>query len=187
MDRPRLTRTPLALLLGLASALAPTSTPAQSGGSGTPSALWERSGERWTTRSRLPDFSYAGYHRGERPLPTRAPDVSVKDYGAVGDGQADDTAAFRRAIEVNPGEVIAVPAGRYKITNFLTITASGTVLQGEGLLSGREGERRCTTGEMVTYEPGETHGMRAADVEVHLLALITPRPGERAPSTGGRT
>ena len=61
-----------------------------------------------------------------------------------------------------------------------------TVLQGEGLLSGKDGERRCTAGEMVTYEPGETHGMRATDVELHLLALITPRPGKRAPSPGGR-
>ena len=59
-----------------------------------------------------------------------------------------------------------------------------TVLHGEGILSGAHGERRCTTGEMVTYEPGETHGMRATDLEFHLLAVITPRPGDRTRSAG---
>jgi hypothetical protein len=120
-------------VLALGLLLAPGIVSAQqASGGGTSSALWGERGERWSPASRLPDFSYAGYHRGERPLPTRAPDVSVMDYGAVGDGKADDTAAFRRAIEVNPGEVIAVPAGQYRITNILTISASGTVLQGDG-------------------------------------------------------
>jgi hypothetical protein len=26
------------------------------------SALWGRTGEKWTPQSRLPDFSFAGYH-----------------------------------------------------------------------------------------------------------------------------
>ena len=34
------------------------------------SLLWGRDGERWQPDSRLPDFSYAGYYRGEKPLPT---------------------------------------------------------------------------------------------------------------------
>src|SRR5690606_13038896 len=33
------------------------------------SLLWGRTGERWSPTSRLPDFSYAGYRRGEAPLP----------------------------------------------------------------------------------------------------------------------
>ena len=41
------------------------------------SALWGAHGERWTPDGRLPDFSYAGYHCGEAPLPTVAPGVSV--------------------------------------------------------------------------------------------------------------
>ncbi|MBU0530841.1 MAG: hypothetical protein KKC05_04160, partial [Nanoarchaeota archaeon] len=34
------------------------------------SALWGIDGEVWDSYSRLPDFSYAGYHAGERDLPT---------------------------------------------------------------------------------------------------------------------
>ncbi len=57
-----------------------------------------------------------------------------------------------------------------------------TVLRGEGFLAGRDGERLCHEGQLVTYEPGETHGMRAGDAELHLLAMITPRPGARPSS-----
>jgi len=33
------------------------------------SELWGRNGERWDPAGRLPDFSYAGYHQGEKPIP----------------------------------------------------------------------------------------------------------------------
>ncbi len=96
------------------------------------SRLWGNHGELWTANGRLPDYSYAGYHRGERSLPELRADVSVKDFGAVGDGKTDDTAAFKRAIKESSGKTIAVPAGRYAITDILEIHTSGTVLQGAG-------------------------------------------------------
>ncbi len=96
------------------------------------SDLWGRQGELWSAESRLPDFSYAGYHRGERPLPTLVPDCSVKDFGAVGDGQTDDTQAFQRAIEQSAGKTISVPPGVYVITDFLAINTTGTSLKGAG-------------------------------------------------------
>ena len=96
------------------------------------SRLWGRSGELWSPPSRLPDFSYAGYRRGEKEIPRRAVDVSVKDFGARGDGRTDDTAAFQKAIAESAGKVIFVPRGNYRITDFLTIAASGTVLRGAG-------------------------------------------------------
>lgn len=96
------------------------------------SQLWGTAGERWEPGSRLTDFSYAGYHRGELPLPERKAEVSVKDFGAVGDGKTDDTAAFKRALAEAGGKVIAVPPGRYLITDILEICDSGTVLQGAG-------------------------------------------------------
>ena len=80
----------------------------------------------------MPDFSYAGYQRGEKPLPERTPDVSVKDLGAIGDGVADDTVAIQKAIDANPGRTIRLPAGRYRLSDVVTIKTSGTVLQGDG-------------------------------------------------------
>ena len=96
------------------------------------SKLWGNAGELWSPQSRLPDFSYAGYHRGEQPLPDRKPDVSVKDFGAIGDGKTDDTAAIKQAVASAAGKVIAFPLGRYLITDIIEINHSGTVLQGAG-------------------------------------------------------
>lgn len=96
------------------------------------SALWGADGQLWNPAGRLMDYSFAGYHRGERPLPQLAPQANVKDFGAVGDGTTDDTAAFQRAVREAAGKVIAIPAGRYLITDIIEIRRSGTVLQGAG-------------------------------------------------------
>ncbi len=98
----------------------------------TYSLLWGESGEAWQAEARLTDFSYAGYRRGEEPIPSRSPQVSVKDFGAIGDAATDDTAAFQDCIRNNPGRVIFIPAGTYLITDFLVLNQSGTVLQGAG-------------------------------------------------------
>ncbi len=96
------------------------------------SKLWGKEGQLWSGSSRLPDFSYAGYRRGEAPLPEPAGEISVKDFGAVGDGQADDTEAFKKAISKSRGQAVFVPAGKYRITDFLYIRRSGVSLVGEG-------------------------------------------------------
>lgn len=96
------------------------------------SALWGKSGERYVPGGRLPDFSYAGYHRGEASPPSYAVAVNVKDFGAKGDGNTDDTQAFKDAIAAVKSGAILVPAGRYPITDFLYIRKSGVVLRGEG-------------------------------------------------------
>jgi hypothetical protein len=96
------------------------------------SQLWGRDGELWGPVSRLPDFSFAGYHRGESKPPNLPRGVSVKDFGARGDGVTDDTRAFRDAIARVETGVIEVPAGRYVITNVLEITRPNLVLRSEG-------------------------------------------------------
>ena len=115
-------------LAGLAPLLGAAPTPQATNASD----LWGSEGERWTPRSRLPDFSFAGYHAGEKPIPDVAVKSSIKDFGAQGDGVADDTAAFQRALaSVNKGAIV-IPAGRYRITGALTIQKPGLVLRGAG-------------------------------------------------------
>lgn len=115
----------LLAVLGAQSATVPEARAATS-------PLWGERGEYWTPQSRLPDFSFAGYQRVEKPLPTFPPGVSVKDFGARGDGQTDDTAAFQRALtEVRSG-AIEVPPGRYRLTGLLEITRPNLVLRGAG-------------------------------------------------------
>jgi len=51
--------------------------------------------------------------------------VSVKDFGAVGDGVTDDTVAILAAITASPGRVIFFPNGKYKFTQTLEMTDVG--------------------------------------------------------------
>jgi hypothetical protein len=96
------------------------------------SALWGERGENWTPQSRLPDFSFAGYHCGEKALPNVPPGVSVKDFGAKGDAVADDSQAFLDALEKVRSGAIEVPPGRYRITRILEIHRPNVVLRGAG-------------------------------------------------------
>ena len=65
-----------------------------------------------------------------RNLSNRSTDfVSVKDYGAVGNGVTDDTAAIQAAI--NSGKAAYLPAGTYRVTTSLTLP-SGAIVFGEG-------------------------------------------------------
>lgn len=58
--------------------------------------------------------------------------ISVKDYGAVGDGQADDTKAFEAAIA--QGKPLLVSSGSYVVGN-LDITVPLSFLPGAALLA----------------------------------------------------
>jgi hypothetical protein len=62
--------------------------------------------------------------------------ISVKDFGAVGDGVADDTAEIQAAIDAviaSGGGMLYIPAGTYKTTSALTVSdASKINIQGAG-------------------------------------------------------
>jgi len=63
--------------------------------------------------------------------------ISVLDFGAVGNGIADDTAAFQAALNAGAGNTVNVPAGNYLITSTLTMLAN-TTLQGSSSAFGLE-------------------------------------------------
>lgn len=56
--------------------------------------------------------------------------VSVKDFGAVGNGSTNDTAAIQAAI--NTGKRVYIPTGNYYITDALTISTAGQMITGDG-------------------------------------------------------
>lgn len=96
------------------------------------SQLWGRHGELWQAGSRLPDFSFAGYHRGDDPLPNVEVVTDVTQFGADGGDNLDDTEAFRSAIQATRRGAILVPAGRYVISDLVEINKPGVVLRGAG-------------------------------------------------------
>jgi len=57
--------------------------------------------------------------------------VSIKDFGAVGDGVADDTARIQDAINSSPLQVIHIPSGTYLVTDTITVP-SGNIIVGDG-------------------------------------------------------
>ncbi len=90
----------------------------------------------------LHDFSYAGYHAGEAPLPTLAgPSFDVTTYGADPTGAADATDAVQGAIDAasvaaSAGTAIVdFPAGTYRIDGTLRVEADNVVLRGAGSTS----------------------------------------------------
>lgn len=56
--------------------------------------------------------------------------VCVLDYGAVGDGVADDTAAVQAAI--NTGKSVYFPSGTYKVTSALSFNQADVAYYGDG-------------------------------------------------------
>ena len=64
-------------------------------------------------------FAVAGAGAAELPVLDWTPGsdwINVKDHGAVGDGQADDTAAIQRALDaMRDGSTVYFPAGVYRL------------------------------------------------------------------------
>lgn len=62
--------------------------------------------------------------------------VSVMDFGALGDGVTDDTAAIQAAIDAviaSGGGTLSIPAGTYTITNSLNVSDANKInIQGAG-------------------------------------------------------
>ncbi|MCW2237895.1 glycosyl hydrolase family 28-related protein [Azospirillum canadense] len=78
----------------------------------------------------LSTFVAPGAGAVRRPIREKLADaVSVKDFGAVGDGVVDDTIAIQAAL--TSASAVHVPPGTYKITNTLTV-AYGKTLAGAG-------------------------------------------------------
>jgi len=79
-------------------------------------------------------FIQAGTGAVQRTVESKLQDiVSVKDFGAVGDGVADDTAAIQAAIDsLTSGGVIIFPKGKYLVSSTITINTPNIHLKGTG-------------------------------------------------------
>lgn len=132
------------------------------------SALWGKNGEKWEERGRLPDFSFAGYHRGETTIPNVPAVASVKDFGAIGDGKHDDTDAFKQAIARTDRGAIEIPPGRYLLTDILDIRKGNLVLRGAG------------PGKTTLYFPKQLNDLRP-----NMGATTSGRPTSNYSWSGG--
>lgn len=82
---------------------------------------------------------------------------NVKDYGAVGDGKADDTAAIRKAIEATGlGGTVRFPMGVYKISGTLNLEAVHLV---GNISGGFPSDADVLPGIIVTHTDGASSQM----------------------------
>ena len=97
------------------------------------SSLWGSNGEKWKPAGRLPDFSYAGYHSGEMPIPNGPARWNLKrDFKAKGDGESDDSDALLNAVQNIKRGVLFIPEGTYVIAKRIDIARGNLVLRGAG-------------------------------------------------------
>lgn len=62
--------------------------------------------------------------------------ISVKAYGAVGNGITDDTTAIQNALNANVGNTVLFPAGTYKVTSGLTVGVGTFIFAYNATLNG---------------------------------------------------
>ncbi|MCA7962495.1 hypothetical protein LGM54_05955 [Burkholderia cenocepacia] len=103
---------------------------------------WENGGTRFVSATG------AGFE-----LASTSP-VSVRQFGAVGDGVTDDTAAFQAAL--NAGlTTVYVPAGRYLLGKLVMPTTVGFVFYGDGTSSVLI--QKAGTGSLLTWDTSSVH------------------------------
>ena len=79
----------------------------------------------------IPKYDQGSTGAVNRPINIKLQDwVHVKDFGAIGDGTADDTTAIQNALNASSAVYFGGPGNTYKITAALTVN-SGQVIFGE--------------------------------------------------------
>ncbi|MDQ3662249.1 MAG: glycoside hydrolase family 55 protein, partial [Actinomycetota bacterium] len=105
--------------------------------------------------------------------------LNVKDYGAVGDGVADDTAAIRAAMDTAAAEHAPVyfppTPGGYRISSALTVSTDFMVLLGRG----------ATVTQTAANTPGfDLNGSSDVTIEGFYLRSTTARTWSSASFRG---
>lgn len=63
--------------------------------------------------------------------------VSVKDFGAVGDGVTDDTTAIQNAVNAASGKILCFPSGTYLISSSISFLAWSGNIVGRGVIKAK--------------------------------------------------
>ena len=104
--------------------------------------------------------------------------ISVKDFGAVGDGSAPDAAAFAAAIAAvaSTGQAIYVPAGTYKIGSVLSTTGHLSMFgDGDSTVLDFSGLTTASTGLTVTGSVTQIESVSSANAN-NVSMVFTSNP-----------
>lgn len=116
------------------------------------------------------------------PAGARVPYLNVADFGAVGDGKADDTAAFQKAIaaadQFSSGRVVLVPGGTYRLSEPLRLKS--TLLAGQ-IAGGWPADTRPMPGLKIDLTDGRPALLAETGASVHGLCFAFASHGEMGP------
>ena len=94
--------------------------------------------------------SLVGFNNGSLGSTTRTAEakmrdvINARDFGAIGNGGADDTAAIQAAVNASDGNTVHFPAGQYRLTAPITASQSISIL-GVGNGAGPGGAEQSNT------------------------------------------
>lgn len=105
--------------------------------------------------------------------------VNIKDFGAIGDGVTDDTAAIQAALDsITDGGTVLIPAGIYKISYSLLV-GSNTTLVGQGrksIIKAELSNTLCAT--LINKNADSVGGYDAAEnIELRNFAIESNASG----------
>ena len=138
-------------------------------------------------------FLAAGSGASQRTVLDKLRDVvSVKDFGAVGDGVADDTAAFTNAVTAAGTRNVFVPGGSYKITGTVTGSfysdATVTIVTGTVNTINRIGSVLSTTGALTVTGTAATGALTVtgtASVSDNIIIATSGKGIDFSATTSG--
>jgi len=108
----------------------------------------------------IPKFEQTGSTTVNRPFNQKLQEiVSVKDFGAVGDGTTNDGAACQLAINsLTTGGILYFPAGTYLITEdtVLTVAVANTHIEGKGATLKISGAIAGSNANMISLNANNT-------------------------------
>lgn len=126
-----------------------------------------------------------------RPINNKLQDVvSVKDFGAIGDGTTDDTSAIQAALNyangvTNPnGKAVYVPSGTYLITSTLNIYAF-TTLFGNGRKNTTLSYTGTADGIASTWPLNSSSGVNISVKDLGIVCINASNTGNGFVDQGG--
>jgi hypothetical protein len=116
----------------------------------------ETSDDVWTTIGNVTDVRVSAGSKLYQRINDGLYNVKDPEYGAVGDGVADDTAAIQAAIDAAEltGGVVDLPRGVYKTSAELVVGAPGVKLVGQGIGTSWDGLQNAATRIVGTHTTG---------------------------------
>lgn len=126
----------------------------------------------------LPDFSYAGYHYSERPIPnSQRKTFDITAFGAIPDDRLSDQSAIQKAIEAaekNGGGIVTFPSGTFIVNSETDPHLPILIQESQILLQGKGSRRGGTVIHMVNpLEPLDPEKLWSSPYMFHFKPKLT--------------